>query len=128
MPSETAKEKSAKDNHTNTFNWANDKVGTLKHTAQEMFESQVNEYRDEEAEAERKAKNLLPLDIGTYKHGVPQVVKLLGPLYKYYKSYLDRSPGDSETRFELLAKYKEKPFPNAQIAWDIVETKGKFEL
>lgn len=43
MPSETAKEKSAKDNHTNYNNWADDKVGTLKHTAQEMFESLVNE-------------------------------------------------------------------------------------
>jgi len=47
MPSETAKEKSAKDNHTNTFNWANDKVGTLKHTAQEMFESFLNEGKDD---------------------------------------------------------------------------------
>ena len=46
MPSETAKEKSAKDNHTNTFNWANDKVGTLKHTAQEMFESFLNEGKE----------------------------------------------------------------------------------
>jgi hypothetical protein len=47
IPSETAKEKSAKDNQTNVFNWANDKVGTLKHTAQEMFESFLHEDKDE---------------------------------------------------------------------------------
>ena len=47
MPSETAKEKSTKDNHTNYNNWADDKVGTLKHTAQEMFESFLNESKDE---------------------------------------------------------------------------------
>jgi hypothetical protein len=43
LPTETAKVKSSKDNHTNYNNWANDTVGTLKHTAQEMFESDTNE-------------------------------------------------------------------------------------
>jgi len=43
MPTEDAKEKTAKDNHTSYGNWGNDMVGALKHTAQEMFESIVNE-------------------------------------------------------------------------------------
>lgn len=59
-PSETAKEKSAKDNHTNVFNWHNDTVGTLKHTAQEMFEGLMTEgiegAREEDKELIAKVK------------------------------------------------------------------------
>jgi hypothetical protein len=66
-PSETAKEKTAKDNHANYNDWSNDWVGALKHTAQEMFESffgeaKSSEYKtvDVESDIIEKIKKLLP--------------------------------------------------------------------
>ena len=125
MPTETAKEKTAEDNHTSSFNWSDDMVGALKHTAQELFESAVDESLNESAGFSDYEKALTSHDwyyqMGSdraYDRGTDEIRNIK-------KIYADLDDSDKKKAFGIWADLYKKKYPDSDYAKGIKQNDFK---